>query len=161
MRFSTAMADSSATTDAALPGEHVLQRIAWLTVVLGLAAAAVAAFLHRPDWAKGIVCGTVLGWLNFRWLKRGMLAMVQSVSRNAASQSASNSSEAIENRDDAKGSAVPTYLLMAFRYILLALGVYVIFTYLHVPLVSIGLGLCALGAATIAASVWEVAKPAS
>jgi len=50
---------------------------------------------------------------------------------------------------------------MAFRYVLLALGVYAIFVYLHVPLVSIGLGLCALGAATIAASVWEVLKPAS
>ena len=52
-------------------------------------------------------------------------------------------------------------LLMAFRYVLLGVCVYAIFSYLHVPLVSIGLGLCALGAATIAASVWEVLKPAS
>jgi hypothetical protein len=155
------MAEASASSDAPLPGEHVLQRIAWLTLGFGFAGAAVAAFLHHSDWAKGLVCGTVLGWLNFRWLKRGVLAMVQSVSASAVAKQAVNGSEEVENTEDKKGSPLPTYLLLVFRYALLGLGVYVIFSYLHVPLVSIGLGLCALGAATIAASVWEVLKPAS
>ena len=144
-----------------LPGEHVLHRIAWFTLGFGFLGAATASAMHRPDWAKGILCGTVLGWLNFRWMKRGILAMVQSVSKGAPSDSAIDSPETAENRDDTRGSAVPTYLLMLFRYTLLGLGVYVIFIYLHVPLGSIGLGLCALGAATIAASVWEIARPAS
>ena len=142
-----------------MPGEYVLQRIGWLTLGFGFAAAAVAAVLHHSDWAKGLVCGTVLGWLNFRWLKRGVLAMVQSVSASAAAKQSAPAPEPAENRQDTKGSPLPTYLLLAFRYVLLALGVYVIFVYLHVPLVSIGLGLCALGAATIAASVWEVLIP--
>jgi hypothetical protein len=51
---------------------------------------------------------------------------------------------------------VATYLAAAFRYALIGLSVYVIFEYLHVPLVSIVLGLCALAAAIIVASVWEV-----
>ena len=144
-----------------LPGEHVLHRIAWFTLGFGFVGAAVAFAMHRPDWGKGIVCGTVLGWLNFRWMKRGMLAMVQSVSRNANPSVPGDAPEVIENRDDTRSSAAPTYLLMVFRYVLLAFGVYAIFIYLHVPLASLGLGLCALGAATIAASVWEVAKPAS
>ncbi len=138
-----------------------LQRIARFTIGFGFLGAAVAFAMHRPDWGKGLLCGTVLGWLNFRWMKRGMLAMVQSVSKNAAANLDIDTPETAENMGDRKGSATPTYLLMAFRYILLALGVYVIFSYLHVPLVSIGLGLCALGAATIAASVWEALKPAS
>jgi hypothetical protein len=54
-----------------------------------------------------------------------------------------------------------TQLAMVFRYALVAAGVYVIFVYLHVPLISIGLGLCALVAAIMAASVWEVLKPES
>jgi hypothetical protein len=86
--------------------------------------------------------------------------MVQSVSTSAAAKRSLPASEPAENTQDTKGSAMPTYLLLAFRYVLLGLGVYVIFVYLHVPLVSIGLGLCALGAATIAASVWEVLIPA-
>jgi hypothetical protein len=155
------MTEQPNASEGPLPGEHILHRIAWFTLGFGSTGAAIAFAIHRPDWAKGIVCGTVLGWLNFRWLKRGMLAMVQSVSPNVASRPVADFPETVENRADTKMSATPTYLLMAFRYILLALGVYVIFTYLHVPLVSIGLGLCALGAATIAASVWEVAKPAT
>jgi len=46
-----------------------------------------------------------------------------------------------------------------FRYGLLALAVYVIFNYLHVPIGSMVVGLCALAAATIAASVWEILHP--
>src|SRR5215467_3124915 len=145
--------------DREMPGEYVLQRIGWLTLGFGFGAAVVAAVLHHSDWAKGLVCGTVLGSLNFRWLKRGVLAMVQSVSASAAAKQSAPAPEPAENRQDTKGSPLPTYLLLAFRYVLLALGVYVIFVYLHVPLVSIGLGLCALGAATIAASVWEVLIP--
>jgi len=160
MSFSKTMSELPATSGDPLPGEHVLQRIAWLTLGFGFAGAAIAAFLHHSDWAKGLVCGAVLGWLNFRWLKRGVRAMIQSVSASVAEKQASAAPEPAENRQDIKGSATPTYLLMTFRYVLLAFGVYVIFSYLHVPLVSIGLGLCALGAATIAASVWEVLKPA-
>jgi hypothetical protein len=160
MNPSIKMAEPSLSSDGPLPGEHVLLRIAWLTLGIGFGAALAAAFLHHSDWAKGIVCGTVLGWLNFRWLKRGISAMIQSVSVSTAAKPASQPSEVIDNRQDTRASAMPTYLLLTFRYVLLGLGVYVIFIYLHVPLVSIGLGLCALGAATIAASVWEVLKPA-
>src|SRR5437899_978761 len=52
-----------------------------------------------------------------------------------------------------------TYLAALFRYVLLGFAVYVIFNYLHVPLVSIVLGLCAFAAATITASVWEILQP--
>lgn len=155
------MSEQPNSSERPLPGEHILHRIAWLTLGFGFVGAAVAFATHRPEWAKGIVCGTGLGWLNFRWLKRGMLAMVQSVSKDSALASSPDGPETTENKDNTRRSAGPTCLLMAFRYVLLALGVYAIFVYLHVPLVSIGLGLCALGAATIAASVWEVLKPAS
>lgn len=149
----------SKSREASFPGEHVLHRIAWFTLGFGFVGAAIAFGMHRPEWAKGIVCGTVLGWLNFRWLKRGILAMVRSVM--AESQATSpDSPEVTENKVNTGGSPLPTYLLLVFRYALLGLGVYVIFIYLHVPLVSIGLGLCALGAATIAASVWEILNPA-
>ncbi len=155
------MTSESKPSQGPLPGEHVLQRIAWITLGFGFAGAAVALAMHRPDWAKGIACGTALGWLNFRWLKRGILAMISSVAPAEPIAASSDGPEAVENKPNTGGSRAPTYLLLLFRYVLLALGVYVIFNYLHVPLVSIGLGLCALGAATIAASVWEVAKPAS
>jgi hypothetical protein len=54
-----------------------------------------------------------------------------------------------------------TYFTALFRYALIGLCVYVIFVYLRVPLGSLIVGLCALGAAAIAASVYEILRPAT
>jgi hypothetical protein len=121
------------------------RRIGWLTLLFGFAAAAILAGLRRNPWAAGLAIGTALAWLNFRWLKRALDALVAA-------------STAQEGREKPK---VPmgTYLATLFRYALLALSVYVIYNYLHVPLGSLIVGLCALAAAAIAASVWEILRP--
>jgi hypothetical protein len=161
MSSSTTMDEVPVNRNEALPGEHVLQRIAWLTLAFGSAAAGTALALRRGDWAEGLAAGTILGWLNFRWLRRGVLAIIRSVAPATEAERVSDSPQMTENMGDTQKSALPAVLLMLFRYALLGLGVYVIFIYLHVPPVSIGLGLCALGAAIMASSVWEVLKPAS
>jgi hypothetical protein len=120
-------------------------RIAWLTLLFGFAAAAILALLRQRSWATGLAVGTVLAWLNFRWLKRGLDALVLA-------------SEAQQGREKTQ-VPLATYFIAIFRYGLLALAVYVIFKYLHVPLGSMVVGLCALAAATIAASVWEILRP--
>jgi small-conductance mechanosensitive channel len=126
-------------------GAATEQRIAWLTLLIGFVAAAILALAHQRPWATGIAIGTVLAWLNFRWLKRGLDALV-------------TASEAQQGREKPQ---VPfaTYFAAVFRYGLLALAVYVIFNYLHVPIGSMVVGLCALAAATLAASVWEILHP--
>ncbi|MGB8472884.1 MAG: ATP synthase subunit I [Candidatus Acidiferrum sp.] len=121
------------------------QRIAWLTLVMGATAAILAAALQRWHWAEGLAVGAVLAWLNFRWLKRGLDALVA----------------AAVAQEGAAKPRVPfgTWFGMIFRYGLIALCVYVIFEYLRVPLVSMLVGLCALGAATLAASLYEILHP--
>ncbi|HKV23769.1 MAG TPA: ATP synthase subunit I [Candidatus Acidoferrum sp.] len=121
------------------------QRIAWLTLIFGGVAALAAAGARRWAWAEGLAIGAVLAWFNFRWLKRGLDALV----RAAVAQ---------------QGAASPrvplgTWFRLLFRYALIALCVYVIFEYLKVPLVSMLVGLCALGAATLAASLYEILHP--
>jgi len=121
------------------------QRIAWLTLVLGGATAIIVAILRHPVWAEGLAIGTVLAWLNFRWLKRGLDALIVAATAQ-------------------EGFAKPripfgTWFRLMFRYGLIAFCVYVIFEYLKVPLASMVVGLCALGAATIAASVYEILRP--
>jgi hypothetical protein len=150
--------------DANLPGEQVLNRIAALTLAVGFATAALALALHRPDWAKGLAGGAVLGWLNFRWLRRGIRAVVTAAMAQAwqsQREDAATGTESGTPAMDAKSPAsqLGTFFALIFRYALVAFGVYVIFIYLHVPLVSIGLGLCALIAAIMTASVWEIVKP--
>jgi len=127
-------------------GTRTEQRISWLTLVFGFTAALAVALTGPRMWAAGLVVGTVLAWLNFRWLRRGLDALVR------ASQAQSC----------AEKPQVPlaTYFAAACRYGLIGLAVYVIFEVLKVPLLSMVLGLCALGAASIAASVYEILHPA-
>lgn len=121
------------------------RRIAWLTLVLGGATAIIVAILRHPAWAEGLAIGTVLAWLNFLWLKRGLDALVE----------VSTAQEGFTK----PRIPVGTWFRLMFRYGLIALCVYVIFEYLKVPLASMVVGLCALGAATITASVYEILRP--
>jgi hypothetical protein len=114
-------------------------------LLFGIAAAAVAALVHRPLWAAGLLIGAALAWLNFRWLAQGLDALV------AASVAQAGAAK--------PRVPVGTYFRAMFRYALIALCVYVIFKLLKVPLASMVVGLCALGAATIAASVYEIFVP--
>jgi hypothetical protein len=127
------------------PGAVTERRISWLTLLIGLLAGAVVALLRYRLWGAGLGIGAVLAWLNFRWLKRGLDALVLASTAQAGREK----------------PAVPvlSYFGIVFRYMLIALAVYVIFVYLRIPLVSMIVGLCALGAATVAASVYEILHP--
>jgi hypothetical protein len=116
-----------------------------LTLVVGALAAAPVWWLRGPAWGAGIFVGAALAWLNFRWLKQGLDALTAAATAQA----------------DLPKAEVPiaTYFKAAFRYGLIGLAVYVIFKYLNVPILSMILGLCALGAATLAVSVYEILHP--
>jgi len=136
------MASSAAESTPAALTER---RISWLTILIGLLAALLVALLRDRLWGAGLAIGAFLAWLNFRWLSKGLDALVVASTAQAGEEK----------------PVVPilTYFAMLFRYGLIALAVYVIFVYLRVPLVSMVVGLCALGAATIAASVYEMLHP--
>ena len=128
-------------------GTATERRIAWLTPTIGVAAALVAAFaFHRRDWGAGLAIGSILAWFNFRWLRQGMDALTA----------------AATGQSGAAKSHVPigAYFRALFRYALIALCLYVIFRLSAIPLVSMVFGLFALGAAAIAASVYELWHPA-
>ena len=123
-------------------GLRTERRIAWLTLVFGGAACVVAGLAGSRVWAGGLLVGAVLAWLNFRWLRRGLDALVAASAARAGAQK----------------PRVPlgAYFAAVFRYGLIALVVYVIFKLLKVPLASMVVGMCALAAAAIAASVYEL-----
>ena len=125
-----------------IAGSRTESRISWLTLLFGALAAVAAAGLGHRVWASGLAIGAALGWLNFRWLGRGLDALVL----------------ASTAQQDSEKPQVPwwTYVLAAIRYALIGLTVYVIFVYRNIPLASMMVGLCALAAAAIVASVWEI-----
>ena len=128
-----------------IPGTVTERRIAWLTLAIGVIAGLTVGILRDRMWGVGLVVGTVLAWLNFSWLRRGLDSLVQ----------ASTAQAALEK------PRVPmrSYFFAMFRYALIGATVYVIFAYLHVPLASMIVGLCALAVAAIAASVYEIWHP--
>jgi hypothetical protein len=135
-------ADAVVPDDAGVATER---RIAWLTLGIGAVAACLTGISYRWLWGAGLLIGSVLAWLNFRWLARGMDALVAASAAQAG----------------AAKTHVPvgTYFRAVFRYGLIAISVYVIFKVLGIPLASMVLGLLALGAAALAASVYEVWHP--
>jgi hypothetical protein len=128
------------------PSTQTEKRIAWLTLFFGAVAGVAAALLRQPLWAGGLVVGAVLAWFNFRWLRQGMAALA------GASQAQAGLPRA--------RVPIGAYFRVLFRYALIAVTVYVIFELLKFPLASMVVGLCALGPAAIAASVFEIARPA-
>jgi hypothetical protein len=127
-------------------GTATERRIAWITPTIGVVAALVIAMVGRRDWAAGVAVGSILAWFNFRWLRQGMDALaVAATSQSGAAQ---------------PRVPIGTYFRALFRYALIALCLYVIFKLSAIPLVSMVFGLFALGAAAIAASVYELWHPA-
>jgi hypothetical protein len=127
------------------PGAVTERRISAMTLLIGLAAALLVAALRDRLWGVGLAIGAALAWLNFRWLRRGLDALV------TASTAQSGREKPVV--------PIGSYFAIAFRYGLIGLAVYVIFEYLKVPVLSMVVGLCALGAATVAASVYEILHP--
>ena len=136
---------ASSLTDSP-PSAVTERRISWLTLLIGLVAGLLVALLRDRLWGAGLGIGSALAWLNFRWLRRGLDVLLLASTAQAGREKPS--------------VPIASYFGMLFRYGLIALAVYVIFEYLRVPLVSMVVGLCALGAATVAASVYEIFDPA-
>jgi small-conductance mechanosensitive channel len=135
-----------APTEVEAPhGRATERRIAWLTLALGFTTGAIVGLLGHTRWGAGLMIGTALAWLNYRWLRRGVNRLVLASKAQAGSER----------------PRVPfgTYFLMLFRYGLIAVTVYVIFGYLKVPLLSMVVGLFALVVAAIGASVYEILHP--
>lgn len=134
-------------TEAKHPADTPTERrISWLTLLIGALAGGAALTLRQPAWAAGLSVGAALAWLNFSWLRRGLDSLMLA-------------STAQQGRPQPEVPLL-SYALAMLRYALIGLAVYVIFEYLHVPLASMVVGLCALGAAAIAASVYEIWRPA-
>ena len=121
------------------------RRIGRLTWIVGGLAAAGALFIYTWREGAGVMIGAALAWVNFRCLERAMDSVTQASTAQAGSP---------EARVPVSG-----YFGLFLRYILLAGAVYVIFSRLRISVLSMLVGMCALGAAAILATLWEVLTP--
>ena len=120
------------------------RRIEGLTVVLGIAGATFAGLLWGWRPGLGVALGAALTWLNFRWLKGGVGALVTVSTAQAGSEQA----------------RVPRLVYVKFfgRFALLLLAVYVILSRHLLPIIAVLAGLFALMAAVMVEMLFELAR---
>jgi small-conductance mechanosensitive channel len=122
------------------------RRISKLTLILGAVASVSACLLFSFRVGAGVWIGAMLAWLNFRWLEGALDALVEvSVGR----------ADSVEARLPAGA-----FFRLFGRYALIAVVVYVTFSVFKISVLSILVGLCALGLASVSASLYEILAPA-
>ena len=118
------------------------RRIAVLTLALGAAAATIVAVVVTWRWGIGILLGAALAWVNFQWLEQGL----EAISRLAVAQSCAPKPRI----------SLWVWIKVFSRYGLIAILLYTAWGFLHIPVVSMLAGLCALGAAVMAEGLYEI-----
>jgi hypothetical protein len=122
------------------------RRISMLTLILGAIASICACLLFSFRVGAGVWIGAMLAWLNFRWLEGALDALVDvSVGRAGSAE--------------ARLPAGAFFRLFG-RYALIAVVVCVTFSVFKISVLSILVGLCALGLASVSASLYEILAPA-
>jgi hypothetical protein len=118
------------------------RRIERLTLIFGMIAALAVAFAKSPRAGIGIGIGSLLAWLNYHWLDQALA----SLATVAAAQEGS------------PNARVPAAIYWKFvgRYVLIGLVVYVSVHYFNVPILSVLIGLLALGAGAMAEGLYQV-----
>jgi len=121
------------------------RRVGSVTLALGAALAAWAAVRYSPHAALGVALGTLLSWLNLRWLDQAGGALATLAKAKSA----------------APRPYIPqsTWVKFFARYALMALALYVTVTLSPVPPVSVVGGLLMLGAAAMVVGLYEVFAP--
>ena len=124
------------------PHARFSRRLQFLTLALGFSAALAVSLIRTPRAGCGVAAGTVLAWLNYRWLDQGIGALVI----------------AFQSQEGSPHPRVPAsmYWKFASRYALLGLIVYIIVSRFSVPLLAVVAGLLALGAGATAEGLYEV-----
>jgi ATP synthase I chain len=120
------------------------RRIEYFTVAIGAAGAICAAIFWRASAGAGVAIGTLLSWLNFRWIRHG----VGVLARLSMAQ------------EGAEKPRVPrlTYVKMIGRYALLIAAAYVILRGLHSMREGFLCGLFAAVAAVVVELVGQLIR---
>jgi ATP synthase I chain len=121
--------------------EHRIER---LTLAMGAAGAVFVAMRWGWRAGAGVALGALLTWLNFRWLKQGVGALVTVSTVQAGSEQV----------------RVPRSVYVKFfgRFALLLLVVYVILSRSLLPVASVLGGLFAVVAAVMMELVFELVR---
>jgi cobalamin synthase len=122
--------------------EAAEKRIEYLTIGAGVASALIAVLLWGAKAGASLAAGAALSWLNFRWLKQGVGALIPLATAQTGAEKV----------------RIPkkVYLKFLGRYALLLVVAYVILSRLRLPAIFLIAGLFAVVAAVILEMIFEL-----
>lgn len=118
------------------------RRIEYITIGAGAAAALVAGFLWGAKAGASLAAGAALSWLNYRWMKQGVGALIPLATAQAGAEKVK----------------IPRSVYFKFlgRYALLLVAAYVILSRLRLPAAFLIAGLFAVVAAVLLELIFEL-----
>ena len=118
------------------------RRIEWLIAGIGAIATAATWFVWGGRAASGVAAGAILSWVNYRWMKQGVGALIPLATAQAGAEKVK----------------IPKSVYFKFlgRYALLLVAAYVILSRLRLPAVFLIAGLFAVVAAVMLELVFEL-----
>lgn len=118
------------------------KRIEYLTIGTGILATVLVAIFCGAKSGASLAAGAALSWLNFRWMKQGISALIPLATAQA----------------DAEKVRIPKKVYFKFlgRYALLLVVAYVILSRLRLPAVFLIAGLFAVVAAVLMELIFEL-----
>ena len=118
------------------------RRIEYLTLAVGILASAAVLILAGARAGTGLAAGAAVSWINFRWMKQGISALVPLATA----------------QEGAEKPRVPSSVYFKFigRYALLLIVAYVILSRLRLPVVYLIAGLFTVVAAVLLELIFEL-----
>jgi hypothetical protein len=119
------------------------RRIEYLTLAVGAAASLAVLILAGGRAGASLAAGAAVSWVNFRWMKQGISALVPLATA----------------QEGAEKPRVPSGVYFKFigRYALLLIVAYVILSRLRLPVVYLIAGLFTVVAAVLLELIFELA----
>ena len=118
------------------------RRIEWLIATVGAMATAGTWYIWGGRAAAGVAAGTILSWVNYRWMKQGVDTLARLSTAQAGSQRAQ----------------VPASVYLKFlgRYALLIVAAYAILRAFRPPVASLLAGFFSVIAAVLVEMVGQL-----
>lgn len=137
-------------TDFYAAAERRIERLTW---VIGIAVAVYSQMRYGWIESVGVLAGTLIAWLNFRWLKQGIGAAVETIASQTSTLGAPS-----ERAESEQAGKIPkrVYAKLLGRYALLLLGVYVILSSHFIPGVALLAGLFSVVGAVMVELAYQV-----
>lgn len=145
----------SAVADSSF-GLRVQGRVEWIAFGIGIAATLFVGVRWGIRYATGFAAGATLSWLNYRWLRQGVLTIVPSQENTSSEMVKPEVGLGPKSEDTSPKVPLKAFGKFFGRYVLVTAALYVILAYSLLPAAAFLAGLFVVVAAVLSELLYEL-----